>query len=76
MKSEDVIGRLREYVNNHCVANPKINTPAEKQEFSALKKMGRLKGIPVILSPDLLHTLAKMGHGDEIVLADANFPAA
>ena len=37
--------------------------------------MGRLKGIPKILSPDLLHALASMGHGDEIVLADANFPA-
>jgi L-fucose mutarotase len=33
-----------------------------------------LKGIPKILTPDLLVTLARMGHGDEIVLADANFP--
>ncbi|MBN3294919.1 FUCM mutarotase, partial [Amia calva] len=33
-----------------------------------------LKGIPSILSPGLLYTLAKMGHGDELVLADANFP--
>ena len=40
------------------------------------QKMGRLKGIPKILSPDLLHAIASMGHGDEIVLADANFPAA
>ncbi|XP_072246480.1 fucose mutarotase [Leuresthes tenuis] len=35
-----------------------------------------LKGIPSVLSPDLLHALAKMGHGDELVLADANFPAS
>jgi len=35
-----------------------------------------LKNIPPLLSPDLLHILASMGHGDEIVLADANFPAA
>ncbi|XP_060895653.1 fucose mutarotase [Labrus mixtus] len=35
-----------------------------------------LKGIPSILSPELLYTLAKMGHGDELVLADANFPAS
>lgn len=35
-----------------------------------------LKGIPRILPPRLLYVLAKMGHGDEIVLADANFPAA
>ena len=35
-----------------------------------------LKGVPRILSPQLLNVLARMGHGDEIVLADANFPAA
>ena len=34
-----------------------------------------LRNIPPILSPDLLHTLQAMGHGDEIVIADANFPA-
>lgn len=35
-----------------------------------------LKGIDPLLTPDLLHTLCAMGHGDSIVLADANFPAA
>ncbi|XP_036403330.1 fucose mutarotase isoform X2 [Megalops cyprinoides] len=35
-----------------------------------------LKGIPSILSPELLYTLAKMGHGDELVLADTNFPTS
>ncbi|KAJ0005136.1 hypothetical protein NQD34_011350 [Periophthalmus magnuspinnatus] len=35
-----------------------------------------LKGIPHILSPELLYALAKMGHGDELVLADANFPTS
>lgn len=35
-----------------------------------------LKGIPSILSPELVKTLMEMGHGDEIVLADRNFPAA
>jgi L-fucose mutarotase len=35
-----------------------------------------LKGIPSLLSPDLLKTLMEMGHGDELVLADGNFPAA
>lgn len=34
-----------------------------------------LKGIPTILSPELLSTLCAMGHGDEIVLGDGNFPA-
>ena len=35
-----------------------------------------LKGIPNCLSPDLVRALMSMGHGDEIVLADADFPAA
>lgn len=35
-----------------------------------------LKGIDPLISPDLLQVLALMGHGDEIVVADANFPAA
>lgn len=35
-----------------------------------------LKGLPTILSPELLKLLMEMGHGDEIVLADGNFPAA
>lgn len=35
-----------------------------------------LKGIPLCLSPDLLKTLAEMGHGDRIVIADANFASA
>lgn len=33
-----------------------------------------LKGIPSILSPELLCALDKMGHGDELVIADGNFP--
>ena len=34
-----------------------------------------LKNIPALLGPELLSTLRAMGHGDEIVIADANFPA-
>lgn len=34
-----------------------------------------LKGIDPIVSPELLTVLAQMGHGDELVIADANFPA-
>ena len=33
-----------------------------------------LKGIHPAISPELLKTLAEMGHGDEIILADAHFP--
>jgi L-fucose mutarotase len=35
-----------------------------------------LKGISPLISPELLKVMMEMGHGDEIVLADANFPAA
>lgn len=34
-----------------------------------------LKNIPSILSPELLKVLMEMGHGDELVLGDGNFPA-
>jgi L-fucose mutarotase len=33
-----------------------------------------LRGIHPILGPDLLHALRSLGHGDEVVIADANFP--
>lgn len=33
-----------------------------------------LKGVPAVISPDLLKILAEMGHGDELVIADAHFP--
>jgi L-fucose mutarotase len=33
-----------------------------------------LKGISPVISPELLKILAEMGHGDELVLADARFP--
>lgn len=34
-----------------------------------------LKGIPYIISPELLKVLCEMGHGDRLVIADGNFPA-
>jgi L-fucose mutarotase len=34
-----------------------------------------LRGLDPLLTPDLLHALAAMGHGDTIVLVDANYPA-
>ncbi len=33
-----------------------------------------LKGISPLISPELLQVLARMGHGDELILADAHFP--
>ena len=38
--------------------------------------MFMLKGIPENLSPELFKVLMEMGHGDEIVLADGNFPSS
>ena len=35
-----------------------------------------LKNIPAVLSPELLKILMEMGHGDELVIGDGNFPAA
>jgi len=35
-----------------------------------------LRGISPLLTSDLLHILASMGHGDRIAIVDANFPAA
>lgn len=35
-----------------------------------------LKNIPPLLVPDALYALAAMGHGDDVAIVDANFPAA
>ena len=35
-----------------------------------------LRGIPDLISPDLLKILSEMGHGDDFVIGDLNFPAA
>jgi len=35
-----------------------------------------LKGIPPVISPELIKILMEMGHGDELVIADGNFPSA
>ncbi|CAN5493351.1 RbsD/FucU family protein [soil metagenome] len=35
-----------------------------------------LKNIPPLLTPDALHALASMGHGDDVAIVDANFPGA
>ncbi len=35
-----------------------------------------LRGIPGEISPDLMYAMMNMGHGDELVIGDGNFPAA
>lgn len=34
-----------------------------------------LKGVDPLLTPDLLHTLASMGHGDKLAIVDQNYPS-
>jgi L-fucose mutarotase len=35
-----------------------------------------LRGVPAVISPELMKVIMEMGHGDEIVIGDGNFPAA
>lgn len=39
------------------------------------ERISMLKGIPKILSPELLKVLCEMGHGDRLIIADGNFPS-
>ena len=52
------------------------NVPNWILPLSHIFQLFMLKGISPLLTADLLKILMEMGHGDEIVLADANFPAA
>jgi L-fucose mutarotase len=49
---------------------------AERGEASEQRNSAVLKGLDPILAPELLSALRCMGHGDEIALVDANFPAS
>ncbi len=53
-----------------------VNFPwsSENCKFTDQITVTMLKGISPLISPDLLSVLARMGHGDELVLADAHFP--
>jgi len=42
----------------------------------APRTLSMLKRIPPLLTPDALHALASMGHGDTLAIVDAHFPAA
>lgn len=55
---------------------PRRDTPHLFAQPATKGHLTMLKGLDPLLTPDLLHVLAEMGHGDEIVLVDANFPAA
>lgn len=51
---------------------PEYEPTTNPNQFYLILPM--LKGIHPVISPELLKTLAEMGHGDEILLADAHFP--
>jgi len=42
----------------------------------AANQPAMLEHIPALLTPDALHALASMGHGDGLAIVDAHFPAA
>ena len=52
-----------------------LTLSATLSTLAILPVFGLLKGISPAISPELLKTLAEMGHGDEIVFSDAHFPA-
>ena len=52
-----------------------VTLSAVLSTLAILPVFGLLKGISPAISPELLKTLAEMGHGDEIVFSDAHFPA-
>ena len=52
-----------------------VNFGNESKQQTRKEGSGMLKGISPVLSPDMLKVLAEMGHGDEIIISDAHFPA-
>jgi L-fucose mutarotase len=50
--------------------------PLPMEGRTHFKERIMLKGIPTIISPELMSVLLSMGHGDELVIADGNFPAS
>ena len=53
-----------------------IRIAYDKIEKNSKERVFMLKNIPSIISPELLKILHEMGHSDEIVIGDGNFPAA
>ena len=48
---------------------------ARSEKMTTGRTQEMLKGIPKILSPELLKVLCEMGHSDRLVISDGNFPA-
>src|SRR5512138_2857560 len=60
--------------------SPRIALPGMRLTTAIWRYANRintmLKGISPVISPDLIKVLIEMGHGDELVIADGNFPSA
>ena len=50
-------------------------TGREKYLFGGLERFEMLKGINPILNADVLQVLRAMGHGDDLIISDSNFPS-
>ncbi len=57
-----------------CIHGGSDDGPPASNLF--LKTSVMLKTVSPVLSPEILYVFARMGHGDEVVISDANFPAA
>ena len=62
-------------IDNPRVARATAQRTAVGAPTARTLRQHLLKNIDPLLSPELLKVLCEMGHGDEIVLADANFTA-
>ena len=67
--------RCTRQLNNIEMKNRERSALQGAPYLKSEEDMIMLKGIPKILSPELLMVLAEMGHSDRIVIADGNFPA-
>lgn len=64
-----------EPAQNRGIMTPWLNRLLTPPMFCATIGSVMLKGISPVISPTLLKIMAEMGHGDEIVISDAHFPA-
>jgi L-fucose mutarotase len=58
-----------------CTEPPELSTVIWTTSPNVLTWSMPLKGIPLSLTPELLYALARMGHGDMLVIGDGNFPS-
>ncbi len=76
-KNIDKLINLRSYykITGKHPGYRKFERREKRRADGQIRRHRMLKNIPPILSPELLKVLCEMGHGDEIILADGNFPA-